>query len=124
MKNLNVLFLLFLDPCRSMDKYYTYASGFNCRSYYQCNSRGRSMAMCCKNNESFNPDLGKCVRDNTCKIDCTARQFYQAGSNPSYSSFRETQREVQRDLKVNVQVTETYECESKLSQILISFNIM
>lgn len=82
------------------------------------------MAMCCKNNKSFNPDLGKCVRDNTCKIDCTARQFYQAGSNPSYSSFRETQREVQRDLKVNVQVTETYECEYKLSQILISFNIM
>lgn len=80
-----------------MDKYSTYASGFNCRSYYQCNSRGRSMAMCCKNNESFNPDLGKCVRDITCKIDCTARQFYQAGSRPSYSSFRETQREVQRD---------------------------
>lgn len=115
MKNLNIFFL-FLDPCRSMDKYSTYASGFNCRSYYQCNSRGRSMAMCCKNNESFNPDLGKCVRDYTCKIDCTARQFHQAGNRPSYSSFRETQREVQRDLKVNVKVTETYECKYKLSK--------
>lgn len=73
------------------------------------------MAMCCKNNESFNPDLGKCVRDITCKIDCTSRQFYQAGSRPPYSSFRETQREVQRDLNVNVKVTETYECEYKMS---------
>ncbi|XP_061180383.1 uncharacterized protein LOC133188924 [Saccostrea echinata] len=81
------------DPCKSMNPYATYSSGFNCRSYYECNKERRSVAMCCKNKYSYQPYKGRCVFDESCDIDCTSR----------------TPNKLQRDLKVNLQVTQTYD---------------
>ena len=94
-----------------MEKHATYTSGFNCRSYYQCNSRGRSMAMCCRNKQTFNPNLGRCVRDDSCDIDCTYRQPYKKSRKMSPSAAREAQRNIMQNMKVNLQVTETYDCK-------------
>lgn len=85
----------FSDLCKRQSRGSTYSSGFNCRSYYQCNEMGRSVAMCCTNKHSYNPDKGRCVYDESCDIDCTSR----------------TPTERQKDLRVNLQVTETYDCK-------------
>ncbi|XP_062608390.1 uncharacterized protein LOC134270216 [Saccostrea cucullata] len=80
------------DPCKKMTPYATYSSGFNCRSYYECSKERRSVAMCCKNGYSYDPFKGRCVFDRSCDIGCASR----------------TPNKPQRDLKVNLKVTRTY----------------
>lgn len=62
------------DPCLQKQRDYTYPSNFNCRSFYQCNNKGRSVPMCCRDFYRYDYELQECTPDVSCNISCNQRE--------------------------------------------------